>query len=1358
MFNLEIKMKQPLYLLSRFETNTNIMKALSLILFTLILSFVSIQESKACHAIALVNFSVTTNAGSATVNASSDSPTCGCDVYWLDVEVRCIGEAFDAAPFNPGFWGPLDSYPYFQSMWMDKDDCVVQPYPAVNIPFTGLCPGVTYQVRARENHHGEVGPWTASQTFTVPGTLAPLECEVQTSSTTICEGDCVDLDAVIIGGCGLAASYAWDLGGTVGPPPPPAECTYSICLYDTFGDGWNGGAVSVIVNGVTVLSNVTLGSGSGPACFNFNVIEGQTIQVTYTAGSWSYENYYRIFSGPNGSGTQEFGTTVGQTPPGSTNPPNNCGGGSSGPTGDPSVNVCPDVTTTYTVTITEECSGQQTTCSTTINVLPPPIPGTAAISQTSICANQTVDLSLVGSAGLIQWQSAPNAGGAWTNITDETDPNFTTDGLTSDVCFRAEITGCGPLVYSNIVCVTVNPAPTVSIVDQTICAGESATLTASPSAGGGTYTWTPGGQTTNSITVSPGVTTTYDVEYVLNNCPGNASGTVTVNPLPTTLNLVNGEICVGESITLSSNPDVAGGTFIWSPGGQTSSDITVSPGVTTTYSLLYEIDGCELTETVDVIVNPIPTLILNSPSVCGSTAATVTATPNPAGGTFLWNTGATTSSITVSPATSTTYDVEYTLNGCSVTGSTTVTISPDPVADFTFNNACNNVAIGFTNTSSGNGLTYEWDVNNNGTVDYTTANISHTYPNPGTYSVNLFVTSVDGCTHETTQTVEVYAIPASNFEVATVCVGDETVFTDLSSISNGSITGWSWNFGDGTTSTLQNPTHDYGTAGVYSATLVTTSNNGCTNSITLDVTVINTPTANFTVNDECYYTSFNFQNTSTLGIPNHSWNFGDGNTSNQVNPNHTYNGPGEYLVTLTIATNSGCSATITQTVTAFHQPNAQFTATSVCENNANEFTDVSTINNSLGDNITGWSWNFGNGNSSTSQNPTHTYSSENTYNVTLTVTTNNGCTNQVTIPVSVYPTPVANFNSSVECFGTATQFTNSSTVSSANTPNNINQWLWEFGDGGTSTSQNPGYTYSAAGAFNTTLIVTTNNGCTHQITLPIFVSEAPVVSFTGANLEGCSPVCFELSSTTTSSSPIADLTWNISNGSTYSGNAIGDCFSNNSGSTISLGVQLIATNTEGCSNSHFEPNFINVYHNPIAYFTYTPTNPDIMFSEVDFINGSSYADFYTWNIDEHGTSNEVNPSVDYGENPGQYNVELIASTAAGCADTVTSIVNVVDRIIFYVPNTFTPDDDNFNQYFTPIFTSGFDPFDYKLLIYNRWGETVFESNDASIGWNGTYGSESTRIVKDGTYIWKIEFKETMTDKRHIHTGHVNVLR
>lgn len=1331
------------------------MKTKYLLLLIVIFAALFANESKACHAIALVNFSVTTNANSASVNAGSDSPTCGCEEYWLDVEVRCIGEAFDAAPFNPGFWGPLDTYPYFQSAQMLKANCVVQAYPTVTVPFGGLCPGVTYQVRARENHEGQVGPWTTPQTFVVPGTIDPLACEVQATSTSICEGDCVDLDALIIGGCGLAASYDWDLGGTVGPPPPPAECVYSICLWDTWGDGWNGGAVTVLVNGVAVLTNVTLGNGAGPICFNFNVIEGQTIQVNYTAGNWSNENYYRIFEGPNGTGNQAFGTPVGATPPGTTNPPNNCGGGNAGPTGDPSVSVCPLVTTTYTVTITEECSGQQTTCAATIQVLPLPIAGTASISETSVCANQTVDLTLTGSDGLIQWQSAASAAGPWTNIAGGTDPTFTTDPLTANLCFRAEVTGCGPLVYSNIVCVTVNPAPTVAVADQTICAGETATLTAVPSAGGGNFVWTPGGQTTNSISVSPGVTTTYYVEYVLNNCPGNDSAVVTVNPVPTTLNLVDGAICLGESIALTANPDITGGTFSWSPGGQTTADITISPAVTTTYSVFYEVNGCDITEEVEVVVNPIPTLVLNSPSVCGSTPATVTATPNPAGGSFLWNTGQTTGSITVSPATTTSYDVEYTLNGCSVSGSTTVTISPDPVAAFTFTNACSGSTIAFTNTSTGTIDSYEWDINNNGTVDYTTQNSSHTFATPGMYDVNLHVTNTDGCTNELTQTVEVFPIPAPNFQVSTVCVGNESEFINSSTIASGSITNWLWDFGDGNTSNLQNPTHSYAATGSFNVTLTTTSNNGCVNSITLNANVINTPVANFNVANQCFYNAFNFQNTSTAGIPNHSWNFGDGTTSGQTNPTHTYSAAGEYTVTLIIATNSGCGDTISQTVTAYHQPNAQFSATSVCEGDASVFTDNSTVNAVFGDNVTGWAWNFGNGSTSTQQNPNHTFGSQNVYNVSLTVTTNNGCTNNVTIPVTVYPIPVANFSSNVVCLGVPTAFTNTSTVSNENSPNTINNWLWNFGDGGTSTNQNPSYTYTAAGSFNATLTVTTNNGCTDVITLPVFVSEAPNISFTGSNLEGCSPVCFVLTSTTTSSSPIANLVWNFSNGITYTGSTVGDCFTNNSGNPISLGVELVATNTEGCSSSLFEPNYINVNHNPIAYFTYNPIDPDVLYSDVDFINGSSFGDNFLWTIEGNGTSTVLNPSIEFGEMPDQYLVELIAYTDEGCSDTVTSIVNIKDRIIFYVPNTFTPDEDEFNPTFTPIFTAGFDPFDYKLLIYNRWGEILFESNDASIGWDGTYNG---KIVKDGTYIWNIEFKETMSDKRHVHTGHINLLR
>jgi gliding motility-associated-like protein len=94
-------------------------------------------------------------------------------------------------------------------------------------------------------------------------------------------------------------------------------------------------------------------------------------------------------------------------------------------------------------------------------------------------------------------------------------------------------------------------------------------------------------------------------------------------------------------------------------------------------------------------------------------------------------------------------------------------------------------------------------------------------------------------------------------------------------------------------------------------------------------------------------------------------------------------------------------------------------------------------------------------------------------------------------------------------------------------------------------------------------------------------------------------------------------------------------------------------------------------------------------------------------------------------------------------------------LIFYIPNTFTPDDDAYNSTFFPVFTSGFDPQKYSMLIFDRWGELIFESRDAEVGWDGTYGG---KLMQDGTYIWKIEFKTKANDKRVMKVGHVNILR
>ena len=94
-------------------------------------------------------------------------------------------------------------------------------------------------------------------------------------------------------------------------------------------------------------------------------------------------------------------------------------------------------------------------------------------------------------------------------------------------------------------------------------------------------------------------------------------------------------------------------------------------------------------------------------------------------------------------------------------------------------------------------------------------------------------------------------------------------------------------------------------------------------------------------------------------------------------------------------------------------------------------------------------------------------------------------------------------------------------------------------------------------------------------------------------------------------------------------------------------------------------------------------------------------------------------------------------------------------MIFHVPNSFTPDDDMLNQTFKPVFTSGFDPYDFEMIIFNRWGEIVWESNDPSISWDGTYGC---KIMQDGIYTWFMECADSENDKRYTFEWHINVLR
>ncbi|NRA13679.1 MAG: gliding motility-associated C-terminal domain-containing protein, partial [Crocinitomicaceae bacterium] len=286
----------------------------------------------------------------------------------------------------------------------------------------------------------------------------------------------------------------------------------------------------------------------------------------------------------------------------------------------------------------------------------------------------------------------------------------------------------------------------------------------------------------------------------------------------------------------------------------------------------------------------------------------------------------------------------------------------------------------------------------------------------------------------------------------------------------------------------------------------------------------------------------------------------------------------------------------------------------------------------------------------------------------------------------------------------------------------------------------------------TTYTVTANNfGCISTDEMTVTVIPLPVVSFTADNLSGCAPMTVTLTNTTPGIT--SDCVWSVG-GVPFTGCTIT--------TTLDAGlydVTLGTTNDLGCSSIITYTDYLYVEAMPLAAFTPSQTELTNIFTEVIFTNNSVGATDYSWVFgDQSGSTAETSPTHTFpNDEGGSYLVELIAMTPLGCRDTAWATIHVIEEVIYYIPNTFTPDGDSFNEYFEPVFTSGYDPYDFDLFIVNRWGELIWESHDASVGWDGTYGN-SGKLVQNGTYTWKIEFKTTETDERMMVIGHVNIVK
>ncbi|WP_430404358.1 PKD domain-containing protein [Fluviicola sp.] len=273
-------------------------------------------------------------------------------------------------------------------------------------------------------------------------------------------------------------------------------------------------------------------------------------------------------------------------------------------------------------------------------------------------------------------------------------------------------------------------------------------------------------------------------------------------------------------------------------------------------------------------------------------------------------------------------------------------------------------------------------------------------------------------------------------------------------------------------------------------------------------------------------------------------------------------------------------------------------------------------------------------------------------------------------------------------------------------------------------------------------------GCSDVEPVTVAYTGLPV-DFTSNVSEGCAPA----SITFTHNSPTSvNCVWTFEGGGTQVGCGLVTQQYNSEGT---YDVTLTVTDVNGCTGSLTQSDMITIYPEVNASFGVNVYEQSILYPVFNFTNTSTNATSYIWEFGDGTISAQTSPTHTYAETPGVYHIILYASNAAGCNDSAVAVVSVIDELIFYVPNSFTPDGDEHNNIFFPVFSSGFDGQNYTLLIFDRWGEVLFESHNLAFGWDGTYMGQ---LCKEGTYTWKILIKERNKDNHHEYIGHVNLLK
>lgn len=617
-------------------------------------------------------------------------------------------------------------------------------------------------------------------------------------------------------------------------------------------------------------------------------------------------------------------------------------------------------------------------------------------------------------------------------------------------------------------------------------------------------------------------------------------------------------------------------------------------------------------------------------------------------------------------------------SGCSNTIKKTITINPEPVADFGNSTpACSNSNMLFNNLSFvtiGYITKWQWDFGDGSsqTISFPgSPDASHIYPTYGSYTVTLTITSNDSCTNSVSKLINILPNPFANFNHGSTCMGTPVQFNDLSQSGITSLTDWLWVFGDpasgaNNVSTLQNPIHSFNAPVTYDVMLIVSNEIGCIDTISQPVILNALPAVDFSatpgcVNDSTHLISSTFVNSGT--VTSRLWNFGDGFTSPEIDPYHKYTNSGAYVVTLFVNDTAGCENSRTKVVSISPPPEASFQTSLVgCANNPVFFHDIST---SPDGQITSWYWDFGDGSDTiiyalTISDISHTFLSAGNYTVSLKIITSNGCEDVFNNGIIILPSPISEFIAENTCEYAPVNFTSQSI---ANNGTSLVSYLWNFGDPAsgienTSNLQNPIHIYTTAGTFSVLLLVTNADGCTDTTSHPINISPKPPLDFSWINTCIGTTTEFNVDAVVTNIPAVQHFDWDFGDGSPHSSQQ--DPFHTYIFAN-SYTVVLTITDIAGCINSKAYSIIIN--DQPIASFGYSSGCLDtpVLFTDQSFMQNGEPIDSWFWDF---GVTNLINDTSSL-QNPtwtfstqGTYNVNLITTSLKGCQDTSQISINI----------------------------------------------------------------------------------------------------